>query len=59
MQEPQASREPNVEGTPESTALYIASFAQELAQLAKSHGFDSLSYILEMARLEADQVAKG
>jgi hypothetical protein len=27
--------------------------------MARRHGLESLSYILEMARLEADQVVKG
>jgi len=52
--------EPNGGGsTPDSAALYIASLTDELAKLARHHGFDTLSYILEMARIEADQVAKG
>lgn len=41
-----------------SAALYIAALADELARLAKSHDLDALAYILNMARLEADQVAK-
>jgi hypothetical protein len=41
-----------------SAALYIATLAGELARLAKSHDLDALAYILNMARLEADQVAK-
>jgi len=40
------------------TALYVASLADELSRLAKSEGLDSLAYILEMARLEADQISK-
>jgi hypothetical protein len=40
-------------------AHYIAELADELARLAKSHNLDSLAYILNMARLEADHVAKG
>ncbi len=39
-------------------ALYIGSIAEELSRLAKSHEFDALAYILDMARLEADQVSK-
>jgi hypothetical protein len=39
-------------------ALYIASLADELARLAKSHDLDALAYILDMARLEADQISK-
>lgn len=42
----------------QSAALYIASLAEELARLAKRHDLDSLAYILEMARLEADQISK-
>jgi hypothetical protein len=41
-----------------SAARYIATLADELARLAKSHGLDALAYILNMARFEADQVAK-
>jgi hypothetical protein len=39
-------------------AHYIASLAQELAELAKSHEMETLAYILDMARLEADQICK-
>lgn len=41
-----------------AAALYIASLAEELARLAKSHEFEALAYLLDMARLEADQLAK-
>jgi hypothetical protein len=41
-----------------SAALYIASLADELARVAESYDLDALAYILQMARLEADQVAK-
>jgi hypothetical protein len=44
--------------TPEA-AHFIASFAGELARIAKSHDLETLAYILDMARLEADQLAKG
>jgi hypothetical protein len=47
----------NEDGAP-SAALYIATLADELARLAKSHNLDALAYILNMAGLEADQVAK-
>jgi methyl coenzyme M reductase subunit C-like uncharacterized protein (methanogenesis marker protein 7) len=39
-------------------ALYIACLAHQLARLAKNHDLDALAYILEMARLEADQISK-
>jgi hypothetical protein len=45
-------------GAPGSAAHYIASLAQELAELAKSHELETLAYILDMARLEADQICK-
>jgi hypothetical protein len=44
--------------TPDSAALYIASLADELAKIAHRNGLEVLGYILEMARIEADQVAK-
>jgi hypothetical protein len=45
--------------TPDSAAHYIATITNELAKIARRNGLDSLSYILEMARIEADQIAKG
>jgi len=42
-----------------SVAVYIAAITEELAGLAKNHHFDALAYILDMARLEADQISKG
>jgi hypothetical protein len=41
--------------TPDSAAVYIASLAEQLAELARRNGLQTLSYILEMARIEADQ----
>jgi hypothetical protein len=46
------------EETPDSVARYIASLTGELAKIAKRNSLDTLSNLLEMARLEADQVAK-
>jgi hypothetical protein len=43
---------------PGPVAEYIAQITAELAALAKQNGFDSLSYILEMARLEAAEISK-
>ena len=50
--------EPTSRETLESVARYVASLAEELAAMAQRNGLDTLSYILEMARLEADQIAK-
>jgi hypothetical protein len=44
--------------TAESVAHYIAALTGELAKIAKRHGLETLSQILEMARLEADEAAK-
>jgi hypothetical protein len=49
---------PASEETPDQAARYIASLTQELAEIARRNGLDTLSYILEMARLEADQLIK-
>jgi glutamate synthase domain-containing protein 2 len=49
---------PPSEETPEQAAHYIAALTQELAALARRVGLETLSQILEMARLEADQVGK-
>jgi hypothetical protein len=43
---------------PQEAARYIASMAEELAQLAKSHNLESLAHILDMDRLEADQISR-
>jgi hypothetical protein len=45
--------------SPIAAAIYIGTLTEELSQMAKHHGLDSLRYILDMARLEADQIAKG
>jgi hypothetical protein len=45
-------------GSPASVALYIGAIAGELGHLAKANGFDALSYLLDMARLETDEILK-
>jgi hypothetical protein len=42
-----------------AAAHYIATLAGELAQIARGHRLEGLAYILDMARMEADQIAKG
>ncbi|HTZ01045.1 MAG TPA: hypothetical protein VMC05_01840 [Xanthobacteraceae bacterium] len=44
--------------TADSAAQYIAALSRELAQIARRNGLDTLSYILEMAQIEADQITK-
>jgi hypothetical protein len=41
-----------------ATASYIATIAGDLAGIAKAHGFDTLAYILDMARLAAESNAQ-
>jgi hypothetical protein len=59
MQEPEDGDGANGTETPGSVALYISSMADELARLARRNGLDTLGYILEMARIEADRIANG
>jgi hypothetical protein len=49
---------PNGGETPDSAAHYIAAIAGELAKIARRNGLETLSTILEMAQLEADQSAR-
>lgn len=49
---------PDGEETPDSVAHYIAALTGELAMIARRNGLDTLSVLLEMAQLEADQAAK-
>ncbi len=58
MRELDALDEAEAVKTPSAAALYIATLTDELAQIARRHGLESLGYILDMARLEADQIAK-
>ena len=44
--------------TADSAAVYIATMAEELAKMARRNGLDALGYILEMARIEADRIAR-
>jgi len=39
-------------------AAYIAELTADLAAMARRQGLDSLGYILEMAKLEAENVAR-
>ncbi len=40
------------------TVLYIASLTEEVARLARAHGFDALAYLFDLARLEAGEISK-
>jgi hypothetical protein len=52
---PPAVRRPSIaEAEAQSTALFIAQTTAELARLAQSAGFALLTYLLDVARLEAE-----
>jgi hypothetical protein len=58
----EASRAPVPSDQTQSTrsvALYIGRMSAELGRLAQRHHLEPLAYILEMARQEADQTARG
>jgi len=41
-----------------AVANYVAELSADLATLARRHGFDALGYILDMARLEAENESR-
>jgi hypothetical protein len=43
----------------QAAAAYIGELSGSLAVIARSHGFATLSYVLEMAREEADNLRGG
>jgi hypothetical protein len=46
-----------VASDPVKVADYVAAVTSELSTLARRHGLDALGFILEMARLEAENAA--
>lgn len=48
---------PDLSG-PIEIAAYIASLSTELGALARKAGFDTLEYLLEMVRLEAENLRR-
>ena len=44
--------------SPSETARYIADLTGELVKLARGSGFDVVAYLLELARLEAEETAQ-
>ena len=41
-----------------AVANYVAALSADLAALARRHGFDTLGYLLDMARLEAENESR-
>ena len=45
-------------GNPEQAAAYVAGITAELASLVRRHRLDTLGYLLDMARLEAEEIVQ-
>jgi hypothetical protein len=58
LERPMTGKDGDTSNEAPAAAHYIASLAQELAELAKTHELEALAYILDRARLEADQISK-
>ena len=41
-----------------AAANYVAALSGDLASIARSHGLDTLGYLLDMARLEAENATR-
>lgn len=55
-----AEKSDKIDGANEraAAAAYIAELSANLASIARQHGLDTLSYVLDMARLEAEQAVR-
>jgi hypothetical protein len=42
-------------GDPETAATYVAGITGELSSLVRRHRLDTLAYLLDMVRLEAEE----
>ena len=45
-------------GTRAGTAAYVAAMTADLAAMARRHNLETLGYLLDMARLEAENTAQ-
>ena len=55
---PALAQPPSESNDRTAAATYVAMLSADLALIAKNHGFDTLGYILDMARLEAENAAR-
>ena len=46
------------DGNQTAVATYVATMSADLASIARQHGLETLGYLLEMARLEAETVSR-
>jgi hypothetical protein len=54
----QDGRRDGVPGDQAQAAAYVAELSADLALIARKHGLDALGYILDMARLEAENATR-
>jgi len=52
------SDEPPRDGGPGEAAHYLREAIAELSQMAHRHGLTTLAYLLDMARMEADEMVR-
>lgn len=50
--------EANERQSPREAAHYIAVLTRELARIARRHRMDGLAYVLDIAHMEAEQIAE-
>ncbi len=51
-------REPVGDGGPGEAASFVADSVRELSLLARRHRFDTLAFLLDMAQMEAAELAR-
>jgi hypothetical protein len=49
---------PNPDADDAGAAVYLAAMSAGLAKIARSHGHETLGYLLEMANLEAEAIRR-
>jgi hypothetical protein len=54
----QSDPDPGDNGDPSAVASYVATLSADLAAMARRTGLDTLGYLLEMVRLEAEAVTR-
>jgi hypothetical protein len=54
----QSSGEPAGDGGAEEAARYIAATVSDLGHIARRHRLDTLSFLLDMAQMEADEIVR-
>lgn len=55
---PQSSTDRELPGDREAVAVYVAALSADLSVIARRHNLDTLGYLLDMARLEAENTAQ-